>query len=75
MQIQVVVILLFSEGNHRTQVLYCFHVYITKRPKELLQSVVSFCGVYHIYCPLLFVLCVLLLLLLTIWLLSPHVNK
>lgn len=39
LQIQIVVILLSSEGNRRTQVLHCFHIYIAKRPKELLQSI------------------------------------
>jgi predicted membrane protein len=56
MQIQVVVILLSSEGNHRNKVLYCFHIYIAKRPKELLQSICCLL-LWRMSCLLCYVIC------------------
>lgn len=56
LQIQVVVILLSSEGHYRNQVSYCFHIYIAKRPKELLQSICCFL-LWRMSCLLSFVIC------------------
>jgi hypothetical protein len=57
MQIQALAILLSLEGNHRTRVLYCFRIYITKRPNELLQTICSSL-LLLMSCLLFFAICV-----------------